>query len=62
MIKLKNIHLTIVFTNLLGEESLAPEKACRPTVLFARSKLKITMKRHVPYCVRQLVVENIFYY
>ena len=54
-IKLNNIHLNIVFTNLLSDESLAPENIC--TVLFGKGKLKITMKQHAAcaYDIKQLV-------
>ena len=48
----------MVFTNLLRDKSLAPEKAC--TVLFARGKLKTTMKRHVACCVCQYYASNLF--
>ena len=58
-IKLKNILLNIVFTNLLRDESLASEKLS--SVLFGRGKLKITIKHHLGCCraTRALVPQNL---
>ena len=43
--------VTIINENLLGDESLAPEKLC--TILFGSGRLKITMKRHAACCRSQ---------
>ena len=43
--------VTIINRNLLGVETLAPEKLC--TMLFGTDRLKITMKRQAACCVCQ---------
>ena len=43
--------VTIKNRNLLGDESLAPEKLC--TVLFGTARLKVIMKRLAAWCVCQ---------
>ena len=48
----------IINRNLLGDESLAPEKLC--TVLFGTGGLKITMERHVACCVCQDYTNNLY--
>ena len=49
--------VTIVNRNLPRDESLANENVC--TVLFGRNRLKITIKRHREFCVRQCYTKQL---
>ena len=49
--------VTIMKWNMPRDESLAPENFC--TVLFSRSKLKITMKLHRACCMSQYYTSNL---